>query len=68
VASTKPYIRGRTLQHIDVDNLDVVEWFVVMVHPYGLDRMYDVKTAEDAAENCVFAVQPRGSRCGYEEL
>lgn len=49
------------LFNVNVDNRDIVVWFVHFIGLDIFDRMHNFQAREDATENGVLLIKPRGS-------
>lgn len=57
-----------TSLYINVDDFDILEWFIKFVRFHILNHVYDLKATQHASEDRVFIVEPRSCRSRNEEL
>ena len=59
---------GYYLGYIDIDNFNVLIWFISLVSSNILNRVHDFETLKYASKYSVLSIQPWCCRCGNEEL
>lgn len=57
-----------TSLYININNFDILEWFIKLVRFHILNHVYDLKATQHASEDRVFIIKPRSCRSRDEEL